>query len=610
MGILGTISGTMLAPGVSRNGRLYTADIIGRAVERMKSRLADPNAEPVVMRSHHGAGDDSTRIVGHITSIRQEADGSAKYQAQLYDSQAGKDIAALLGDNAKRGPLRNTSIYGWWLGPVRQEDHDGEPVETGDDIEINALDFTHFPGVTASRLDSVNLTTSETAESRALITESVDATVALVVEEVDVAAAEASKKPYGDVTYADPGYQKDKQKRYPLDSKSRAKAAWSYINQADNAKLYTSAQLKRIKARIVKALKSFGVQVSKETATMTDPAARSLAAESTFEPVQECCYDDGRAGFSISANNGPIHISIYAYDGIESGELEVIAKAAMDAACQALRAMDPDMDADIDVPGAPGADTDGDMGESPNDNDMESAAEVTAAPTVDQIAEAVAAKLRAGQQVDVHVDGKQVLAAMAPATPEKTSPPAQAEETTAPTPSEESAVSETDKAAEAVTPTIETTDQPAEQPAAPQSFVAFTQDQFEQLLAKVGQPAAPAADTSSTSTETAPTPGAEDTAEQATTAESTTKADASETVDTAQVAAEAAREAVKGAMDGLREEVRRAYGLPPRQGFRTAESADGKEPTPEELWNNRGDVWASVGLGQQPPIPAALSDQQ
>jgi hypothetical protein len=602
MGVLGTISGTMLAPGVSRNGRLYTKEIIGKAVERMRARLADADAEPVVMRSHHGAGDDSTRIVGHITAIKQVGDGSAKYEAQLYSSQAGKDIAALLGDKKTSGPLRNTSIYGWWLGPTRQVDHDGEPVETGDDLEINALDFTHFPGVPASRLDSVNLTASEAAESRVLISEAVDATVALVVEEVDVTADEANKKPYGNVTYADPGYQKDKQKRYPLDTKSRAKAAWSYINQADNAKLYTSTQLKRIKARIVKALKGFGVQVSKETATMTDPAARTLAAESTFEPVQECCYDDGRAGFSISANNGPIHISIYAYDGIESGELEVIAKAAMDAACQALKAMDPDMDADIDVPGAPGADTDGDMGEAPNDNDMESAA-----PTVDQIAEAVAAKLRADQKT-----AEATMPAAQPAT--ETSPPAQAEETTTTeTTPEETAVSESDKAAEAVA-TSETTDQPAEQPTANTPVVTFTPDQFQQLLAAVGKPAAPAADTSATSTETAPAPGASDTTEQAITAESTTKADASETVNLAQEVATTAREAVKDAMSGikddLRDELRRDFGLPPRRGYRTTESADSKEPTPEELWKNRSDVWANLGIGQQAPIPVAPSDQQ
>src|SRR6185312_5147778 len=39
----------------------------------------------------------------------------------------------------------------------------------------------------------------------------------------------ASKTPYGDVAYADPGYQSDKKKRYPIDSADHVRAAWSYI---------------------------------------------------------------------------------------------------------------------------------------------------------------------------------------------------------------------------------------------------------------------------------------------------------------------------------------------------------------------------------------------
>lgn len=70
------------------------------------------------------------------------------------------------------------------------------------------------------------------------------------------------KKPYGDVEYADPGYQKDKKKRYPIDTKEHAKAAWSYINKASNAAKYSADQLAKIKDKIQTALKGFGVQVS------------------------------------------------------------------------------------------------------------------------------------------------------------------------------------------------------------------------------------------------------------------------------------------------------------------------------------------------------------
>lgn len=63
------------------------------------------------------------------------------------------------------------------------------------------------------------------------------------------------KEPYGDVEYADPGYQKDGKKRYPIDTAEHIRAAWNYINHPDNADLYEAGHLKSIKARIVAAWK-------------------------------------------------------------------------------------------------------------------------------------------------------------------------------------------------------------------------------------------------------------------------------------------------------------------------------------------------------------------
>ncbi len=82
----------------------------------------------------------------------------------------------------------------------------------------------------------------------------------------------AAKKPYGDVSYADPGYldadgnQASKSgkpgvKRYPLTA-DKVKAAWSYINQAKNAGQYTPEQLKAIKGRIKAAMAKHGHSVS------------------------------------------------------------------------------------------------------------------------------------------------------------------------------------------------------------------------------------------------------------------------------------------------------------------------------------------------------------
>lgn len=70
-----------------------------------------------------------------------------------------------------------------------------------------------------------------------------------------------AEKPYGDVEYADPGYQSDKKPRYPIDTADHVRAAWSYINQSDNAGMYTAAQLDKVKARVKAAADKFGIQI-------------------------------------------------------------------------------------------------------------------------------------------------------------------------------------------------------------------------------------------------------------------------------------------------------------------------------------------------------------
>ena len=72
------------------------------------------------------------------------------------------------------------------------------------------------------------------------------------------------KKPYGNVTYADPGYQSDGTKRYPLDTPAHVRAAWSYINMPKNAGKYSSSQAAAIKSRIRAAMKRIGADVAKE----------------------------------------------------------------------------------------------------------------------------------------------------------------------------------------------------------------------------------------------------------------------------------------------------------------------------------------------------------
>lgn len=119
------------------------------------------------------------------------------------------------------------------------------------------------------------------------------------------AMASDPKKPYGDVTYADPGYQKDGKKRYPIDTEAHAKAAWSYINQGDNASSYSADQLASIKGRIKSALRKFGVQLSDSNSSRQEvPNPMELFATSPYTrsyPLEDISIRSGGDGRTVEA---------------------------------------------------------------------------------------------------------------------------------------------------------------------------------------------------------------------------------------------------------------------------------------------------------------------
>lgn len=96
------------------------------------------------------------------------------------------------------------------------------------------------------------------------------------------------KEPYGDVTYADPGYQADKKKRYPLDTETHIRAAWSYVNMPKNAAKYSSGDLATVKGRIKAAMKRIGADVSKEQEEAASMLDRALeAVHKAFRPKRK-----------------------------------------------------------------------------------------------------------------------------------------------------------------------------------------------------------------------------------------------------------------------------------------------------------------------------------
>jgi hypothetical protein len=121
---------------------------------------------------------------------------------------------------------------------------------------------------------------------------------------------QAGSAPYGNVTYADPGYQKDKKKRYPLNNEKRVRAAWSYINMPKNAKKYSSSQLASIKSKIRSAAKRYGIDISQEISLMDKELVTTLILQ-----------EDGTAGAVIlqeptaEGANGVMRVRVPFYRG-------------------------------------------------------------------------------------------------------------------------------------------------------------------------------------------------------------------------------------------------------------------------------------------------------
>ena len=375
-----TIRGIFLKPGLSKNRRLYTRGNIAKAVERMQGQIQSGEGMPLNMATSHAAAfqDDATSTVGRITNVKLLADGSAQFEAEIANTAHGRDVANLAAGKFIKG----VSIRGEWRGNPETVVHtDGQEATTADDLAIHGIDFTNSPGVEGAEIQYASLAESH---NKLAIFESVE-TVEVVSRDEEMVAYEAAdvirdavetavedavnsifekdaSKPYGNVTYADPGYQKDKKKRYPIDTAAHVRAAWSYINQGDNASLYTTAQLARIKSRIKSAAKKFGINIVSEQEQLANDFQEILEAYASISLVND--YDT----INVTGQTNDPH------------KLRIVANRIAFGAIAAMHAIDPDDDGDIYLskPDWSQVDATGDAGgmgpedeEMTNDNNME-----------------------------------------------------------------------------------------------------------------------------------------------------------------------------------------------------------------------------------------------
>ena len=356
---IATIRGTLLSPGVSKNNRLYTAENIRSAAE---SAQADLKAGKTLnMYTTHAAAekDDVMSLVGRFTNVWQEDDGSLKFEADVPNTTTGRDYAALTNG----GFQRTISIRGGWGTTPTIEDFNGQKVLTASTLRLGGADGTASPGVAGATIEGIDFLESEGNVDPTTfmdITESVEVVIEPFTEDVkadesstthlsedlvervldamsEILEADDPKKPYGNVTYADPGYQADKKKRYPLDTEQHVKAAWSYINMEKNAGKYSSAQLSRIKGKIKSAAKKYGITIGEWYEDLVSGILESLEVAGISEMY---------ASMNISNGDGSVQTSGYAADGEEL--LKVAHRIAL-AAIMGMYFIDPDQDGDVDA---------------------------------------------------------------------------------------------------------------------------------------------------------------------------------------------------------------------------------------------------------------------
>lgn len=133
----------------------------------------------------------------------------------------------------------------------------------------------------------------------------------------------ATAEPPAAIEYADPGYQPDGRRRYPIDTPEHIRAAWAYIGRAENASRYAPVQLARIRSRIIARWKE-----------RIDPAGPPAAADKAAGP-----FDAGAASIPRELRgSGDVHAAVAAVAG-EGGAPPARLIAIIAALCDFLDAM-------------------------------------------------------------------------------------------------------------------------------------------------------------------------------------------------------------------------------------------------------------------------------
>lgn len=274
------------------HGKSDPDNMVISMAELVKNFEAGAIEHVTIPTSHENKVHENT---GFIRELRKSRDPEGNWILEAAMDFTEPDIKG----KATRGSIANTSA-GILFGYRRKED--GKRFNSV--LEHAALTnkpwlngMTPF-GVAASQEGGMTVMFSEddsteggeiefeddfSNEELEAVMEQVEDAGAAAEDGADVELADKKpNKPYGNVTYADPGYQDDGKARYPVDTEKHVRAAWSYINKATNAAHYSQGQLKKVKSRIRSAMKRVGAQIDMSDEQLTvenETALRALLAQ-------------------------------------------------------------------------------------------------------------------------------------------------------------------------------------------------------------------------------------------------------------------------------------------------------------------------------------------
>jgi hypothetical protein len=135
----------------SKNGRIYPPETVQRLVQSGQDAIRNGDAQQLTCFSSHAAADndDVFQLTGMPREIWQEGEDAFAW-LDIADTSAGRDMVSL----AKGGYLRKMSLRARNAMLEMQPGYD-MPVVTGDNIQLEGMDFTTRAGIEVADIQGV-----------------------------------------------------------------------------------------------------------------------------------------------------------------------------------------------------------------------------------------------------------------------------------------------------------------------------------------------------------------------------------------------------------------------------------------------------------------------